>query len=421
MSTPEVTNDPQFKTSRDQVLKQVWSQFKGMRRGDSGMVPIVIGIVVLVAYFQIRNSLFLSAGNLVNLFVQATTYVLLGMAEIWLLLLGDIDLSVGYVSVLGGASAVILTDTQFHWPWYLAILVAILVTTAIGALHGALTILLRVPSFIVTLAGLLAWEGVLIYVVDAQGTGGTIPAHEKVLYDLVNTNASPLVTWIFFVVCVTGAAFLILTRDRARRASGLLVQPFVITLIKIVTMAVVALLLVLVFNTNRGVFFAGHRTNLEGMPWAIPVDVIMLAGGTFLLSRTKAGRYLYAIGGNVEAARRAGISVNRYRLMAFMLTGFTSGVAGLLYISRQGGVSDNVDSTLVLYAVAAAVIGGTSLFGGRGKIIHALIGGLIVAIIYNGMGLLSITASAEYIAIAVVLLAAVAVDSLARRGSEVSR
>lgn len=420
MSSSEVPNDPQFKTSRDQVFTQVWTQFKGLRRGDSGMVPIVIGIVVLVAYFQIRNSLFLSAGNLVNLFVQATTYVLLGMAEIWLLLLGDIDLSVGYVSVLGGASAVILTDTQFHWPWYAAILVAILVTTAIGALHGALTILLRVPSFIVTLAGLLAWEGVLIYVIDAQGTGGTIAVHEKVLYDLVNTNASPLVTWIFFVVCVAGASFLILTRDRARRASGLLVQPFVITMIKIATMAVVTLVLVLVLNANRGVFFAGHRTTLEGMPWAIPIDVIMLAGGTFFLSRTKAGRYLYAIGGNVEAARRAGISVNRYRLMAFMLTGFTSGVAGLLYVSRQNGVNDSVDSTLVLYAVAAAVIGGTSLFGGRGKIIHALIGGLIVAIIYNGMGLLSISASAEYIAIAVVLLAAVAVDSLARRGSEVT-
>jgi D-xylose transport system permease protein len=179
-------------------------------------------------------------------------------------------------------------------------------------------------------------------------------------------------------------------------------------------MAIASLVMILVFNTNRGTF-----TVLHGMPWAIPVDVVMLAGGTFLLSRTKTGRYLYAIGGNVEAARRAGVRVNRYRLLAFLLTGFTAGVAGLLYVSRLGGVSDNVDSTLVLYAVAAAVIGGTSLFGGRGKIIHSLIGGLIVAIIYNGMGLLSITTSAEYIAIAVVLLAAVAVDSLARRGSTV--
>jgi len=378
------------------------------------MVPILIGIVVLVAYFQIRNSLFLSAGNLVNLFVQATTYVLLGMAEIWLLLLGDIDLSVGYVSVLGGATAVILTDTQFHWPWYLAILLAMIVSTGIGALHGAITILLRVPSFIVTLAGLLAWEGVLIYVVDAQGTGGTIPVREKVLYDLVNTNVSPLGTWVFIVACVVLASLLILSRDRARRKANLTVVPLTITIIKIVAMAIASLVMILVFNTNRGTF-----TVLHGMPWAIPVDVVMLAGGTFLLSRTKTGRYLYAIGGNVEAARRAGVRVNRYRLLAFMLTGFTAGIAGLLYVSRLGGVSDNVDSTLVLYAVAAAVIGGTSLFGGRGKIIHALIGGLIVAIIYNGMGLLSITTSAEYIAIAVVLLAAVAVDSLARRGSTV--
>jgi D-xylose transport system permease protein len=393
----------------------VWAQVKGLRRGDSGMIPILIGIVVLVAYFQIRNSLFLSAGNLVNLFVQATTYVLLGMAEIWLLLLGDIDLSVGYVSVLGGATAVILTDTQFHWPWYLAILMAMIVTTGIGAFHGAITIFLRVPSFIVTLAGLLAWEGVLIYVVDAQGTGGTIPVREKVLYDLVNTNATPLWTAIFIGVCVVGSAFLMLSRDQARRRSGLTVVPFVITMIKVVALVIVGVILVIVFNTNRGTF-----TVLHGMPWAIPVDVVMLAGGTLILSRTKAGRYLYAIGGNAEAARRAGVRVNRYRLLAFILTGFTAGVAGLLYVSRLGGVSDNVDSTLVLYAVAAAVIGGTSLFGGRGKIIHALIGGLIVAIIYNGMGLLQITTSAEYIAIALVLLVAVAVDSIARRGSEVS-
>jgi D-xylose transport system permease protein len=396
--------------------REVWSQLKGLRRGDSGMVPIIIGIVVLVGYFQIRNSLFLSAGNLVNLFVQATAYVMLGMAEIWLLLLGDIDLSIGYVSVLGGATAVILTDAQFHWPWYLAILMAVIVTTAIGAFHGAITIFLRVPSFIVTLAGLLAWEGVLIYVVDAQGTGGTIPVREKVLYDLVNTNATPLWTSIFFAVCIIGSAFLMLSHDRARRRSGLTVVPFVITVIKIVVMAIAGVGLVLIFNTNRGTF-----TVLHGMPWAIPVDVVMLAGGTYILSRTKAGRYLYAIGGNAEAARRAGISVNRYRFLAFILTGFTGGVAGLLYVSRLGGVSDNIDSTLVLYAIAAAVIGGTSLYGGRGKIIHALIGGLIVAIIYNGMGLLSITTSAEYIAIAVVLLVAVAVDSLARRGSEVSR
>lgn len=393
----------------------MWTQVKGLRRGDSGMLPIIIGIVVLVAYFQIRNSLFLSAGNLVNLFVQATTYVLLGMAEIWLLLLGDIDLSVGYVSVLGGATAVILTDTQFHWPWYLAILLAMIVTTGIGAFHGAITIFLRVPSFIVTLAGLLAWEGVLIYVVDAQGTGGTIPVREKVLYDLVNTNATPLFTGIFIAACVLGSAFLMLSSDRARRRSGLTVAPFIITIIKLVVLAIAGVVLVIIFNTNRGTF-----TVLHGMPWAIPVDVVMLAGGTLILSRTKAGRYLYAIGGNAEAARRAGVSVNRYRLLAFILTGFTAGVAGLLYVSRLGGVSDNVDSTLVLYAVAAAVIGGTSLFGGRGKIIHSLIGGLIVAIIYNGMGLLQITTSAEYIAIAVVLLVAVAVDSLARRGSEVS-
>ena len=170
----------------------------------------------------------------------------------------------------------------------------------------------------------------------------------------------------------------------------------------------------MVFNTNRSNFL-----NLTGMPFAIPIDVALLAFGTFILTKTRAGRYIYAIGGNTEAARRSGIAVNRYRLMAFLLTGFTVGVAGLLYTSRLGGISDGVDSTLTLYAVASAVIGGTSLFGGRGKMIHAVIGGIVIATIYNGMALLQMQPATQYIVTAAVLVAAVTIDSLARRGSTI--
>jgi D-xylose transport system permease protein len=185
---------------------------------------------------------------------------------------------------------------------------------------------------------------------------------------------------------------------------------------KVVLLVAAGVLLGVIFNANRGTFVP-----LRGMPFAIPIDIAVLALGSFILTKTKAGRYIYAIGGNAEAARRSGVSVSRYKLLAFSLTGFTSGIAGLLYVSNLNGINDSVSSTLTLYAVAAAVIGGTSLFGGRGKMIHAVVGGLIIATIYNGMALLSMSASTEYIVTGFVLLAAVTIDSVARRSSSSSR
>lgn len=385
-----------------------------MWKGDSGLVPILIGLAALVVYFQVRSSVFLSAQNLTNLSIQATVFVLLGMAEIWLLLLGEIDLSVGVVAGLSGLIGTILVDQQYHWSWFIALPLAVLTATTIGALNGLLVIKLRLPSFIVTLSGFLAWQGVLIYLVDKQGTGGSVSVQEKVLYDLVGGNLTPLATWLFIFIAIAILAFIMLRSNIRRMKHGLVSQPMVIVIVKIVALVVVGLALVWVFNTNRSSF-----VTLEGMPFAIPIDLFMLSAGTFILSKTRTGRYIYAIGGNAEAARRSGIAVNRYRFLAFFFTGFTAGVAGLLYASRLGGISDSVDSTLTLYAVAAAVIGGTSLFGGRGKMIHAVIGGVVIATIYNGMALIGMSAATQYIATAFVLLAAVTIDSLARRGSTI--
>jgi D-xylose transport system permease protein len=388
------------------------NQVRKLWRGDSGMVPIVLGLVILVIYFQVRNSVFLSSGNVVNLFVQATVFILLGMAEIWLLLLGDIDLSVGYVMGVGSAISVILVDHQFHWPWYAAFALTLFVTTAIATLQGLIVIFFRLPSFIVTLAGLLFWEGMLINLVDHQGTGGSVSNENKVLYNLVNGNFTTVFTWIFVIAVVLFMAQAMVRADRRRRASGLVTRPFGVTIFKVAALAAAGIALALLFNANRGTFIV-----LRGMPYAIPIDFAVLAAGSLILTKTKAGRYIYAIGGNSEAARRSGISVNRYRLLAFALTGVTTGIASLLYASRLGGISDNIDSSLVLYAVASAVIGGTSLFGGRGRMIHAVIGGIVIATIYNGMALISIGPATQYMAIALVLLAAVTIDSLARRGS----
>ncbi len=385
----------------------------GFRQGDSGLIPVLLGLAALVLYFYIRNHVFLTAGNITNLFIQATIFVLLGMAEIWVLLLGEIDLSIGFVAAIGAAVATILVDQNFHWPWFVAFLLALIATTGIGLLSGLLVVFLKLPSFIVTLAGYLGWQGVLIYMVDKENSGGTVPVQEKVLYNLVYGNLSPLGTWLFIGLLILLGSVFMLRSYRNRRSSGLVYRSIYFTIAKIVAMVVAGVWLAIVLNTDRSTFSVIH-----GMPFAIPIDVAIVLGGTFILTKTKAGRYLYAIGGNREAARRAGINVNFYRLMAFCLAGFTAGVAGLLYSSWLGGISDAIPGgTYVLYAVAAAVIGGTSLVGGRGKMVHAVIGGLVIAVIYNGMALLSVSVAVEYIVIAIVLIAAVTVDSVARRGN----
>jgi len=384
---------------------------KKVRSGESGVLPVLGGLILLAVIFQVQDSVFLSAGNLVNLLVQGSVFVLLGMAEIWVLVLGEIDLSVGYVAGIGATITAILSTTH-GLPWWVAILGGIATTAAIGALMGTIVIRLRLPSFIVTLAGLLGWEGVLLYLVNANGTGGTIRITDNVLLDLANGNMSVAAGWIVMVAAVAVFGLVTVLRDRHRRVSGLVAPPPAITALKVAVMAAAGVVLVLVCNTNRGVLIP-----VQGVPYVVVLVLGILTVWTFLLGRTRFGRYLYAIGNNAEAARRAGISLGWNKLWAFVLTGLTAGIAGIVYASRLGSISNNIDGgTLVLYAVASAVIGGASLFGGRGKMIYALLGGLVIATIYNGMGLLGLAASYQYMVTALVLLAAVTIDSLARRG-----
>jgi D-xylose transport system permease protein len=406
LDTPSASSSTDFLAQ----IKRIW-------QGDSGLLPILIGLAALVIFFEVRTSVFLKPENISNLFIQSTIFILLGMGEIWLLLLGDIDLSLGYATGLGGAVSVILVSNNYNWPWYLALPLALLVTTATSAFSAFICIRFRLPSFIVTLAMFLGLEGVLLYIIDAQGTGGSISVQNNILHNLIYGDLTPLATWIFVIVAAALTSFLMLRADRARRTSGLGGRPMWITITKIVLLGVASLVLILVFNANRSTF-----AHVVGMPFAIPIDLFVLAVGTFILTKTKAGRYVYAIGGNVEAARRAGISVNRYRLMAFMLSGLTAGIAGLLYVSNLNGISTGIEGgTYVLYAVAAAVIGGASLYGGRGKMIHAVLGGLVIGTIDNGMSLINLSASSQYIVTALVLLAAVIVDSIARRGNTNTR
>ena len=341
---------------------------------------------------------------------------MLGMAEVFVLLLGEIDLSIGFSGAVGAAVMVILAAPPINFGWGLAVPAGLATTTGIGFVQGQIVTRLRLPSFVVTLAGLLFWEGFLIWVINNQSpsNGGSIRITNTVIVHIVNGTLSPTLGWVAMAVCVAIFAAITVLGDRRRRASGLVARPPALTAIKVVAMAVAGIVLVAICNTDRGI--AGIP--LKGVPWVVPIVLAFVVAWSFLLGRTRFGRYVYAIGGNSEAARRAGINVPRIRVLAFTLTGLTAAAGMIIYASRLGSMSSDVDGgEIVLYAVAAAVIGGTSLLGGRGKMVHALLGGLVIATIYNGMGLIGLNADIQYMITALVLLAAVTVDALSRRGT----
>jgi D-xylose transport system permease protein len=383
-----------------------------VRSGESGALPVIVGLVVIIIIFQVKNSLFLSAGNLVNLLAQSAFIITLGMAEIFVLLLGDIDLAAGYTAACG--AVVCLWMLAVGDPLWVAVIVALAASAAYGALQGIVIAKLGLPSFVVTLAGQLGLSGVLLYLINASGSvgvGGVINLHNSVVNDIENGYLSPTATWIVMIVVSLAFAAVLFYGDLRRRSAGLVAPPVSVTLLKGGAVVVAAVVIAAIANQNRGNFIV-----LEGMPWSILVVLFILAIWTVLLGRTRFGRYIYAIGGNAEAARRAGISIVRIRTLAFMLCGLTAGMTGIVYASYLGSISTGVDGGQnVLYAVAAAVIGGTSLFGGRGKMLHAVLGGLVVGVIYNGLELIGLSASAQLMWTALVLLAAVIVDRVTRR------
>ena len=410
-AAPEVMAD-----TFGEYVKIWWTR---VRSGDSGALPVILGLVAIVVYFQARNSLFLSAGNLVNLIEQAAWIVTLGMAEVFVLLLGEIDLSIGYSSVIGAVFTAWLLVPPNPAPWPLAVLAGLAFPVVYGLIQGVIITWLRLPSFVVTLAGQLAGLGLLLEIINtaAPGSGGTIRLYSSVLLDIEGGAMSPLASWIVMAAAVVLGAVVLVGRDTRRRAGGLAAPPPSVTWLKVAAMAIAGVVVVLIGNTNRGAGLVVVR----GVPWVILVVLVVVVAWSFLLGRTRFGRYMYAIGGNAEAARRAGINLSRIRVGAFALTGLTAGITGIILASELGSISSNVNGGQnVLYAVAAAVIGGVSLFGGRGKMLGAVLGGLIVAVIYNGLQLLGLGAAPQAIWTAIVLLAAVTVDTVARR-SQISR
>lgn len=399
--------------SQDLNIKQSandwWSKVKA---GQVGALPALLGLFVLCIVFGTQSSVFLTPGNLANLLTQAAAVIVIAMGLVFVLLLGEIDLSAGYAAGVCGALLVIMI-TEMDYPWYLAFPISVLAGIFLGGVIGYLVAQLKIPSFVVTLATFLAFQGLLLLLV---GEGGTIRIEDPVILAVENKNLSVSYSWIFFLL--TAGAYLLsgLLKFRKRKKAGLVDNLFKLWVIKTFVLIAIGTLATWALTVERS--NNPDLVSLRGIPYVVPVILVLLVGATFVLSRTSFGLHIYAVGGNAEAARRAGINVKMVRITAFMIcTGFAA-VAGMIFVSRANSISPTTGgSSTLLYAVGAAVIGGTSLFGGKGKVSDAILGGLVVAVIDNGMALLGYPAGIKFMVTGAVLLISATIDAVSRRGA----
>jgi len=369
-------------------------------QGDLASLRVVLGLAVIWLIFQLQNDRFLSAENLTNLMLQITAIGLISIGVVYVLLLGEIDLSVGAVSGLTAAIVVVL-NVRHGWNPYLAIAAGVMAGAAIGFLQGAVFTRFGVPSFVVTLAGLLAWQGALLQVL---GSTGSININDPKITGLANTFYSDAVGWILAAVVIAVYAGLALAGHRQRVAAGLAGKGLGALSLRVAVVAILAIVTVAILNSDRGV------------PLALLILLAFVVGMEYVAKRTRFGRHVFAIGGNIEAARRAGIPIDRVRVTVFAIAGAMAAIGGILAASRLLAVNQNSGgSELLLLAIAGPVIAGTSLFGGRGAVWTALLGALVIGSISNGMDLLALSSAVKFMVTGGVLLLAVIVDAIARR------
>ena len=403
-----IVNEVEVSTLKG-AMKDYWSRVKA---GDIGSLPAVLGLVVLCIVFGSMSNVFLTPGNFANLITQAAAVIVIAMGLVFVLLLGEIDLSAGYTAGVSGAVLVILITNEGQ-PWYVALLASIAVGVLLGFFLGTLVARLGIPSFVVTLAAFLAFQGILLLL---AGEGGTIRVEDETILAVQNSNISPIGSWVFFIVIAVAYVLVGLSSMNARRNAGLKTELKKLWIIKTAALLTLTGLAVFALNLERS--NNPDLVSLKGIPYVVPVILLLLVVGTFVLGRTAFGRHIYAVGGNAEAARRAGINVKRIRITAFMICSGFAAIAGMIFASRQNSISPTTGgSSTLLYAVGAAVIGGTSLFGGKGKVRDAILGGLVVAVIDNGMGLLGYAAGIKFIVTGLVLLVSAGVDAISRRGN----
>ena len=379
--------------------------WQGVRAGELGSLPIIVGLIVIVITFSILDDKFLTERNFTNLLLQMTAIATMAIGIVFVLLIAEIDLSVAYVSAVGGVTmTLLLRPDDPGWPWWLAILAALAITTAIGFVQGVVITKAGVPSFVVTLAGFLIWSGVVLILTTQYSTQGTIRIQDDTVIGIANDFLSEVAGWILALVVVAGYALAQVRTAITRRTRGLDAKPTVLIAIQIAGLAVVTAIAVWYANEDRGV------------PKITVILLVFLVFWSFVATRLRFGRHVYAIGGSPEAARRAGISVDRVRIAVFMISGFMAGVGGIMLASRLRSVATNTGGgNLLLLVIAAAVIGGTSLFGGVGRVVSALLGALVITAITNGMDLLGLASGTKFVITGLVLLAAVLVDAYAKR------
>ncbi|MFM7542282.1 MAG: sugar ABC transporter permease [Actinomycetales bacterium] len=396
----------------EKSLRDWWSRVKA---GQTGALPALLGLLVLCVTFGSLSSVFLTPGNFANLLTQAAAVIVIAMGLVFVLLLGEIDLSAGYAAGVCGAVLVILI-TESDYSWLIALPISILVGIALGGMIGYLVAQLRIPSFVVTLATFLAFQGLLLLLV---GEGGTIRIEDPVILAVENKNLSVSASWLFFFL--VAGAYLIsgLWKFYRRKQAGLTDNLFKFWLIKALTLVVIGAAATSALTVERS--NNPDLVSLRGIPYVVPVILVLLVGGTFVLTKTSFGLHIYAVGGNAEAARRAGINVQMVRISAFMICSGFAAIAGMIFVSRANSISPTTGgSSTLLYAVGAAVIGGTSLFGGKGKVSDAILGGIVVAVIDNGMALLGYPAGIKFMVTGAVLLISATIDAFSRRGATTS-
>jgi D-xylose transport system permease protein len=373
-----------------------------IRAGQLGSLPIVVGLIIIAIVFQSQNDHFLTSGNFVNLILQSAAFATIGMGLVFVLLLGEIDLSVGFVSGVAGVIATVLLIPDGNAvPTWVAIALALGSGIGIGTLHGLIITKIGIPSFVVTLAGLLAWNGVVLLLI---GDRGTVILQDNFLIGLANDFLPTATSWILWAVAVLIYAGIGLNEIRVRRRSGLDHDPIALLALRVAALAVILGIVVYVANQDRGIPYLFLLVGFFFLLWS------------FVLKRTRFGRYVYAVGGSAEAARRAGIHVDRIKIAVFAICSFMAAVGGLVLASRLRSVDTNAGGgSILLYAIAAPVIGGTSLFGGIGHMRSAILGALVIGSIDNGLGLLGLGAGEKFVITGGVLLLAVTVDSLSRK------
>jgi D-xylose transport system permease protein len=391
------------------IMSEIIQRFKD---GDIGSIPVILGLVLIAIIFQLANPNFLTPLNLSNLLVQIAAVGTIAVGVVLVLLLGEIDLSVGTVSGFTAAILAVLSVKQGTSAW-IAIGAAVLAGAAIGLFQGWWVAKLHVPSFVVTLAGFLGWQGALLYVL---GSTGTINLNDPIITGISNTNIPVIGGWILGVIIVAILFFSSIRDVQRRRRLGIKTQPWSLVIGRVVLISAFILATIGLLNLNRN---PRQGTPIQGIPSAVVIFIGFIVLLDYILRRTTYGRHVFAVGGNAEAARRAGINVDRIRITIFILGSTLAACGGILAGSRLYAVNQSSGGgDVLLNAIAAAVIGGTSLFGGRGSTWSALLGALVIGSIANGMNLLAFASSIRFMVTGAVLLAAVTLDAYTRARRE---